>query len=87
MRLFIVLVLFHCHLLSATPYSPFNRNKAIQDNYHPTGISYATPVQFGAIRDPPPSPQQSKFDVVYEWQTMDFEYPSSEARRRALANG
>lgn len=80
---------------SADPFSPFNRNKAHQDNYHPSGISFGPPPppqRFSeALRNHPSLDQQpqsdGKFDVVYQWRIMDFEFPSAEARRRALASG
>lgn len=71
----------------ADPYSPFNRNKVHPDNYHPSGISVGP--QFGAAIHNHPSleTQNNKFDVIYQWQIMDFEYPSAEAKRQALATG
>lgn len=73
---------------SADPYSPFNRNRAHQDNYHPLGVPLG-PQKFASLRNHPsldPVPE-NKFDVVYQWQIMDFEYPSHGAKRQALNTG
>lgn len=87
----VVLVLFLCHRLGdATPHSPFNRHYSRLESSHPSGVSYVVPPQFGPPRSAPwqaPPQQDNKFDVVYQWRIMDFEYPSFQARQRALASG
>lgn len=85
-----LLLLCLCASTYAEPYSPFNRNRVQSDNFN------LSP-QFGsALRQHPSSdPQQrqqqqqstNKFDVVYQWNIMDFEYPSAQAKRHSLATG
>lgn len=80
--------LFTASITSADPHSPFTRYRTHQHNYHLNGVS-SDPQQ--ALLNHPSLEQQGKsnnpFDVVYQWRVMDFEYPSAEAKRRALANG
>ena len=81
-----LLFLVLCTLTLAEPYSPFNRNKAQPDNYTPVGMS----LDPSYPRNTPGTQRTSstpKFDVVYQWRVMDFEYPSAEAKRQALATG
>lgn len=76
---------FLCGTTSGDPHSPFNRNKVHQDNIQPSGFPQGT-----AFQNHPSVDQlslSSKFDVVYQWRIMDFDFPSGEAKQRALATG